>query len=313
MAKLDIIVPIYNVEKYLRKCLDSLVNQDYSDFFVRLINDGSKDSSSMIAQEYVNQYPHLFKLYTKENGGLSDARNYGIDQSNSEFIAFIDSDDYLDHGMFSEMMNLINDQTDIVCCDLMYVYDNGEMKVATAGDESLLKDKLNSLKLNNSACNKIFRRSLFNSIRFVKGKWYEDLATIPCVMYQAREIKLIHKPFYYYYQREGSIAHIKNEKMFDIYWAIQHIEECIQLTDWKNIKNELLIEHGLFLTSLRIKKMDSFQDRMEYYRLNIKHLNKLCPNWYTLSIHSKYSIKSKIIFTLYKLNLYGLAAQLFKG
>lgn len=313
MAKLDIIVPIYNVEKYLRKCLDSLVNQDYSDFFVRLINDGSKDSSSNIAQEYVNQYPHLFKLYTKENGGLSDARNYGIDQSNSEFIAFIDSDDYLDHSMFSEMMNLINDQSDIVCCDLMYVYDNGEMKVASAGDESFLKDKLNSLKLNNSACNKIFRRSLFNSIRFVKGKWYEDLATIPCVMYQAREIKLIHKPFYYYYQREGSIAHIKNEKMFDIYWAIQHIEECIQLSDWKDIKNELLIEHGLFLTSLRIKKMDNILDRKEFYRLNIQHLNNLCPNWYYLSIQSKYSIKSKIIFTLYKLNLYGLAAQLFKG
>lgn len=313
MAKLDIIVPIYNVEKYLRKCLDSLVNQDYSDFFVRLINDGSKDSSGIIAQEYESKYPHLFKCYTKVNGGLSDARNYGIDQSDSEFIAFIDSDDYLDHHMFSEMMNLIDDQTDIVCCDLMYVYDNGEMKVASAGDESLLNHKLDTLKLNNSACNKVFRRSLFNSIRFVKGKWYEDLATIPCVMYQARQIKLIHKPFYYYYQREGSIAHIKNEKMFDIYWAIQHIEECIQLTDWKDIKNDLLIEHGLFLTSLRIKKMDLIQDRKEFYRLNIQHLKALCPNWYYLSIQSKYSIKSKIIFTLFKLNLFGLAAQLFKG
>lgn len=313
MVKLDIIVPIYNVEKYLRKCLDSLVNQDYSDFFVRLINDGTKDSSLEIAQEYELKYPHLFKCYTKVNGGLSDARNYGIEQSECEFIAFIDSDDYLDHSMFSEMMNLIDDQTDIVCCDLMYVYDNGEMKVASCGDESLLKQKEDTLKLNNSACNKIFRRSLFDSIRFVKGKWYEDLATIPCVMYQARKIQLIHKPFYYYYQREGSIAHIKNEKMFDIYWAIQHIEECIQLTDWKDIKNDLLIEHGLFLTSLRIKKMDNFLDRKEFYRLNIQHLQKLCPNWYYLSIQSKYSIKSKIIFTLYKLNLFGLAAQIFKG
>lgn len=313
MAKLDIIVPIYNVEKYLRKCLDSLVNQDYSDFFVRLINDGTKDSSLEIAQEYETRYPNLFKCYTKINGGLSDARNYGIEHSNSEFIAFIDSDDYLDHSMFSEMMNLIDDQTDIVCCDLMYVYDNGEMKVASCGDESLLKQKIDTLKLNNSACNKIFRRSLFDSIRFVKGKWYEDLATIPCVMYQARKIQLIHKPFYYYYQREGSIAHIKNEKMFDIYWAIQHIEECIQTSDWKAIKNELLIEHGLFLTSLRIKKMDNLQDRKEFYRLNIKHIDELCPNWYYLSIQSKYSIKSKIIFILFKLKLFGVAAQIFKG
>lgn len=313
MAKLDIIVPIYNVEKYLRKCLDSLVNQDYSDFFVRLINDGTKDSSLEIALEYETQYPNLFKCYTKVNGGLSDARNYGIDQSDSEFIAFIDSDDYLDHNMFSEMMSLIDENTDIVCCDLMYVYDNGDMKVASAGDESLLKHKLDTLKLNNSACNKIFRRSLFDSIRFVKGKWYEDLATIPCVMYQARKIQLIHKPFYYYYQREGSIAHIKNEKMFDIYWAIQHIEDCIQLSDWKDVKNELLIEHGLFLTSLRIKKMDDIQDRKEYYRLNIQYLKELCPNWYILSIQSKYSMKSKIIFTLFKLKLFGFAAQIFKG
>ena len=124
---------------------------------------------------------------------------------------------------------------------------------------------------------------------------------------------MIHKPFYYYYQREGSIAHIKNEKMFDIYWAIQHIEECIQLTDWKDVKNELFIEHGLFLTSLRIKKMENIEDRKEYYRMNINHLDKLCPNWYILSIQSQYSIKTKIIFTLFKLNLYGLAAQLFKG
>ena len=313
MAKLDIIVPIYNVEKYLRKCLDSLVNQDYSDFFVRLINDGSKDSSSEIAQEYVSKYPHLFKLYTKVNGGLSDARNYGLEHSDSKFVAFIDSDDYLDHTMFSEMMSLIDEDTDIVCCDLMYVYDNGEMKVASCGDESLLHSKLDSLKLNNSACNKIVRRSLFDTIRFVKGKWYEDLATIPCVLYQARKIQLVHKPFYYYYQREGSIAHIKNEKMFDIYWAIQHIEECLQLSDWKNIKNELLIEHGLFLTSLRIKKMEDCRDRKEFYRLNINHLKDLCPDWYAQSLRMNYSIKSKIIFTFFKLNLYGLAAQLFKG
>lgn len=313
MAKLDIIVPIYNVEKYLRKCLDSLVNQDYSDFFVRLINDGSKDSSSDIAQEYVNQYPNLFKLYTKENGGLSDARNYGLEHSDSEFVAFIDSDDYLDQSMFSEMISRIDEDTDIVCCDLMYVYDNGEMKIASCGDDSLLNSKLDSLKLNNSACNKIFRRSLFDTIRFVKGKWYEDLATIPCVLYQARKIQLVHKPFYYYYQREGSIAHIKNEKMFDIYWAIQHIEECLQLSDWKNIKNELLIEHGLFLTSLRIKKMEDYRDRKEFFRLNINHLRGLCPDWYIQSLRMNYSIKSKIIFTLFKLNQYGLAAQLFKG
>ncbi len=315
MAKLDVIVPIYNVELYLEKCLDSLLNQNYQDFFVRLINDGSTDQSKDIAGKYENQYPHIFKLYTKPNGGLSDARNYGIDHSDSEYIAFIDSDDYIDPSMFSELMAKIDDNTDVVCCDLMYVYDNGDQKIASAGNESDLNDSLGSLKLNNSACNKIFRRNLFNEIRFPKGKWYEDLATIPCILYRANSIKIIHKPFYFYYQREGSIAHLKNDKMFDIYWAIQHIEENIDSNnnDWQEIKQFLLIEHGLFLTSLRIKKMDNYNDRKEYFMKNINYLKGMLKNWYIKSMMMNYPIKTKIIFTLFYLGRFDLSAVLYKG
>lgn len=315
MAKLDVIVPIYNVESYLEKCLDSLLNQNYKNFFVRLINDGSTDQSKKIAEKYENLYPHVFKLYTKLNGGLSDARNYGIEHSDSEYIAFIDSDDYIDPSMFNEMMALVDDKTDVVCCDLMYVYDNGDQKIASAGNESDLNVPFGSLKLNNSACNKIFKRSLFNQIRFPKGKWYEDLATIPCILYQANSIKIIHKPFYFYYQREGSIAHLKNDKMFDIYWAIQHIEENIDSrnNDWQEIKQFLLIEHGLFLTSLRIKKMDKYNDRKEYFRKNILFLKGMLKNWYIKSLKMNYPIKTKIIFTLFYLGRYDLSAVLYKG
>jgi glycosyltransferase involved in cell wall biosynthesis len=315
MAKLDVIVPIYNVESYLEKCLDSLLNQDYNDFFVRLINDGSTDQSIRIAEHYESNFPNRFKVYTKVNGGLSDARNYGIDHSISEYIAFIDSDDYIDPSMFSKMMALVNDNTDVVCCDLVYVYENGDQKVASAGNDELLTTPLGSLRLNNSACNKIFRRSLFNEIRFPKGKWYEDLATIPCVLFRANSIKIIHEPFYYYYQREGSIAHIKNDKMFDIYWSIQHIEENIgtELEEWNEIKQYLLIEHGLFLTSLRIKKMSNYTDRKEYYRKNINHLKSMFKHWYLKSLMMNYPIKTKIIFTLFYFGRFDLSAAIFKG
>lgn len=315
MAKLDVIVPIYNVESYLEKCLDSLLTQNYKDFFVRLINDGSTDQSNVIAGKYELKYPHIFKLYTKINGGLSDARNYGIDQSDSDYIAFIDSDDYIDPSMFSEMMALVDDNTDVVCCDLMYVYANGIQKIASAGDVEDLNVPLGSLKLNNSACNKIFKRTLFNEIRFPKGKWYEDLATIPCILYRANSIKIIHKPFYFYYQREGSIAHLKNEKMFDIYWSVQHIEDCIdsKILEWQEVKQFLLIEHGLFLTSLRIKKMDNYNDRKEYFKKNIYYLSNMIKDWYFKSMKMNYPIKTKIIFTLFYLGRFDISALIFKG
>lgn len=315
MAKLDVIVPIYNVEKYLNKCLDSLLNQHYKDFFVRLINDGSTDSSYEIAYSYEQKHPNLFKVYSKSNGGLSDARNFGLDLSDSEYVAFIDSDDYIDEKMFSEMMSLFDSNTDVVCSDLMYVYDNGEMKVSSAGKDEDLNQALGSLKLNNSACNKIYKRSLFNEIRFPKGKWYEDLATIPCILYRAKSIKLIHKPFYYYYQREGSIAHLKNKKMFDIYWSIEHIEKSLNLSndEWHQIKSSLLIEHGLFLTSLRIKKMENLKDRAEYYQLNIKHLSNTLENWYSESLKLTYSIKTKLVFTLFYLRFFKLTALIYRG
>lgn len=317
--KLSIIVPIYNVEKYLAKCLDSLVNQTFLDIEILLINDGSTDKSLEIATNYKDKYSDKISIYTKPNGGLSDARNYGINHAQGDFLAFIDSDDYVDVSMFEKMFaSQTQYNADIVACDMMYVYENGKQTVSSAGDfivESA-KENLSMIDINNSACNKIFRRSLFDAIKFPVGKWYEDLATIPLVIYEANTISHVKEPLYFYFQRSGSIAHTKNEKMFDIYWAIESISKYFYLKEDKEIIspiiNRMYIKHGLFLTTLRIKNITNLNDRLEFYKLNKIQLESKYPNWFKDPSIETYSNKTRIIFKLLQYNLYLIVAIIFR-
>ena len=125
MIKVSIIVPVYNVEKYLDKCLKSLVNQTLKDIEIIVVNDGTKDNSQKIVDKYVKKYPKLVKSYIKENGGLSSARNYGLKYVNGEFISFIDSDDWVRKDMFEKMYQKAKkEDLDIVICDSINVYEN---------------------------------------------------------------------------------------------------------------------------------------------------------------------------------------------
>lgn len=315
MKKLNVIVPIYNVENYLKPCLDSLLAQTYLDFSVSLVNDGTQDSSRRIAQTYVDKYPDLFNLMDKENGGLSDARNYGLDKSSAEYVSFIDADDYIHPTMFEKMMRLFDEHIDVVACDMIYVYPDGRSEISSAGKDSLLDEQYGYMLLNNSACNKIYRRSLFVSERFIKGRWYEDLATIPCVLSKAKGIRLIHEGLYYYVQRDGSIAHTQNPKMFDIYWAIQHIENQLMLKDtaWMRVKSDLILNHGLFLTGLRIKEIYDLKQRRAYFIRNVNEVYAMEKRWYLKSLNTNFPFKAKLIFTLFKLKLYTLASLLYKS
>lgn len=314
--KLSIIVPIYNVEKYIDKCLDSIVSQTFLDYEVILVNDGSSDSSLQIAEGYRKKYPNLIKIYSKVNGGLSDARNYGINFANGEFLAFIDSDDFLDKTMFEKMFYVQEKyNSDIVACDMYYVYEDGTSVVSSAGEFLVEnpKENLEILDINNSACNKIFRKKLFDTIKFPIGKWYEDLATIPQVIYESNSISHLNEPLYYYLQRSGSIAHTKNIKMFDIYWAIDSVRNYfVNIERVLPIIHKMYIKHGLFLTTLRIKNITNFKDRRDYYKLNIDTLNKYYPKWFKDPYIKSYPFKTRIIFKLLQLRLYSLVSYIFK-
>ena len=129
MPKVSIIVPIYNVEMYIEKCLETLVNQTLKDIEIILVNDGSKDSSAEIAKKYLEKYPEKIIYLEKENGGLSDSRNYGLPHAKGEYIAFLDSDDYVEENMYEEMYELAKkEDSDMVQCNFYWEYPDKNKK-----------------------------------------------------------------------------------------------------------------------------------------------------------------------------------------
>ena len=143
MVKVSIVVPVYNVEKYLRKCLNSLVGQTLKEIEIIVVNDGSTDGSQKIIDEFVDNYPGKIKCLIKENGGLSDARNYGMPYCSGEYIGFVDSDDYVDTKMYELLYtNAKANRSDMVTCDYYMVYGNNDLRRVNSRDFTSKKDML---------------------------------------------------------------------------------------------------------------------------------------------------------------------------
>lgn len=311
MSKVSIIVPIYNVEDYLGKCLDSLTNQTYKDIEIICVDDGSKDNSLQVAKEYEKEDKRI-KVYTKENGGLSDARNYGIKYATGDYLLFIDSDDYIELSTVEKCINKVNETgADIVVFDLMYVSDNGS-QVSSGGnfDVTSINEWKDLIYINNSACNKLIKKELMNDVSFPKGLNFEDLATIPILLTKANKVAKINEALYYYVQRGNSIAHSINDKIFDVYKAIKIIDDYFKAHDISFNVIDLYIKHGLYLTVLRIK--DNSNDIEEYLKKNNEYLDKYYPGWRKVVYFTNYSYKSNIIFKCLQLNKYKLVRKIFK-
>lgn len=214
--KLSIIVPIYKVEPYLRRCVDSILAQTFQDFELILVDDGSPDNCPAICDEYALSDSRI-KVIHKPNGGLGDARNAGIDIAQGDYFGFVDSDDYIKPEMYAQMIALLEHHAaDIVACGILQERDDG---VITGRWPELNEDKVYMRQdflahfypdvrrdILPSACNKVFKRKLFQTIRFPKGKLYED-AFIQLPLYDLCEkIVVCHHSFYHYiYNRSGSI------------------------------------------------------------------------------------------------------------
>ena len=222
---ISIVVPIYNVEKYLRMCLDSIEQQTYSNIEVLLINDGSPDSSGEICQEYVAR-DSRFHYFEKENGGLSDARNYGIERSNGMYLTFVDSDDWLSLTYVEDLYQaaIRNDADTVVSHYTIYnesdrnyyvhIWDDYYEKTCT-GEELVLE--LPSLELNGyiyiTSWGILFKKELFNNIRFPKGKVIEDSRTNYKLFFRSNKVAYIHKEIYYHREGIESIGSGVNEKL----------------------------------------------------------------------------------------------------
>lgn len=245
LPKISVIVPVYNTAAYLEKCLDSILHQTFSDFEVIVVNDGSTDNSHDIIDQYVNKDKRVFAML-KRNGGLSDARNFGIDQAKGEYIAFIDSDDYIDNTMFEKMIGLAQKhQAEIVMCDLVKVDEQGKEfrdlpQSPQLPEKIVLKDDFSIFgEMSCFACNKLFKRTLFEKHRFLKGIHFEDIELIPKLLLDSNIVAKINVPFYKYFERQDSITKSHTRKGLDMFIALENVKNYFKESNYQSYSDEL--------------------------------------------------------------------------
>lgn len=221
---ISIIIPVYNVEKYIEECIKSVINQTYKKLEIILVDDGSTDNSGKICDEYSKKDDRIIVVH-KKNGGVSDARNYGIEVAKGKYISFIDSDDYIEKDMYEFLYNLIkNEDAQISCCGKYIVYDN-KTELYVKKD---VKEVMNSQQAILMLCNfgymghstyaKLYKKELFKEIKYPKIKNGEDIGTTYKVFDNANKIVYDSTPKYYYRQRADSITKQKktNDEIINV-------------------------------------------------------------------------------------------------
>lgn len=281
--KVSIIVPIYNVEKYLRRCLESLVNQTLKEIQIILVNDGSKDKSGDIAKEFREKYPNKILYLEKENGGLSDARNFGIPYATGEYIAFLDSDDYVEPKLYKEMYDIAKEEkSDMVECDFIWEYPNKSKK-----DIGIIyKDKKEMIeKVRVVAWNKLIKSTVLKKSQnqFPKGLRYEDVEFTYKLIPYLEKVSFLKKTYIHYMQREESISNSQNEKTKEIFEILEHVIEFYkekELYDEYRVQLEYIYARYLLCSSLiRMVKIRDRKVKKQLLNKTWINLNSKFPNW----------------------------------
>jgi len=233
--RISIIVPGYKVEQYVAKCLQSLVNQTLHEIEIIVVNDGSPDNSLSICERFAAADPRV-KVYSKQNGGLSDARNYGIAKATAPYIGFVDSDDYVDETMFAYLLSLIeHHHADIAVCGVKQFNEKGVYSTRGLEKETVMNkhDALRELffgqNIMNAVCNKLFRREMLSGIEFPFGKLYEDEFYTYRAFDQAATVVAGSGAFYYYNKKNaGSITSgsFTDRELDRVEASLQKIEYC---------------------------------------------------------------------------------------
>lgn len=283
MPKVSVIVPIYNVEKYLEKCINSLLSQTLEDIQIILVNDGSKDNSGNIAKEYEKNNKDRVIYVEKENGGLSDARNYGLKYATGDFIAFLDSDDYIEKNAYEEMYNkAIEENADYVECDFIWEFPN-KIRVDKQYPYKNKKEMLSFVRV--VAWNKLIKRQLItdNNLEFPKGLRYEDVEFTYKLIPFINKFTYVDKPFIHYVQREGSIANVQNERTAEIFTVLDNVIEFYKKNNiYEKYRDELEYNYARYLLCSSLKRMCKIKDKTIREKLlteSWERLNLNFPNW----------------------------------
>lgn len=227
---ISVIVPIYNMEQYLKRCVESILKQTYKNLEIILVDDGSTDSSPKMCDEYT-KVDERIKVYHKENGGLSDAKNFGLKKATGEYVGFVDSDDWIEEEMYETMYSELKEtKSNIVICGRYIEYEGGETKKWYNNNKLVMEKEQSLIYLNSfynfdmSSCDKLYERRIFDNIEFPYKKKCEDAYVTYLLFDKADRVTYIPKCFYHYFQRDGSISRNSGINMDYIYAAEEQLE-----------------------------------------------------------------------------------------
>lgn len=324
MPKVSIIVPVYNVEKYLDRCLDSLVNQTLQEIEIIVINDSTPDQSQIIIDKYMNLYPNKVFSYIKPNGGLSDARNYGMSKMKGDYFGFVDGDDYVEYSMFEKLYErATQEEADVTTCDFYWTYPN-RLQRATDGPYTNERELLT--KMMPTVWNKLYKKSWFDSldIKFPVGLRYEDSSFSIRLAPFIRKLAYVNEPLVYYVQRQDSITYTQNSKVGDMLTVFNDIFEFYQkhnlYDQYQSELEYLTLKYFLGSSFLRAAQIQDKNTRKAILKEGWDLLNKRFPTWrknqYLLSQKDKkhlyYRYTNKSIYDALANAIYIMKVQLKK-
>ena len=296
MTDISIIVPIYNAEKYLKKCIDSLISQTKKELEFILVNDGSTDSSENIIKNYSDK---RIKYFKNKNQGIGKTRNFGIEKSTGKYIMFLDSDDYLDKNACKFLFNKIEkEKLDIVVCDFYKDIDGKIVKEQIPSFKSSSLEENNELLLNINLApwNKIYRSELIkkNNIKFVENLKYEDAPFVAECLLKAKKIGKIDNCLNYYVIHKNSETTTRDKKMFDIIKIVDIIRDKYKNTKYMDTVNTLTIKILVNYT-IQQRENKNEKERNEFINKVFNYFEKNIPNYRRDAYFKKRNIFKRII------------------
>lgn len=306
--KVSVIVPVYQAEKTLRRCLDSLLAQTLADMEIVAVDDGSTDGSRAILEEYASRFPEKLRFFSVPNGGQGRARNLGIAQANGAYLGFADSDDWVEPAMYETLLRALErEEAELAVCDMLRCYEDGRRERIVTWREG------KPLAAAGSACDKLFCRSLVGDTRFPEGLWYEDFAFSALMLLQARKTVHVPRPLYCYRWGHPSTMNNRNAiRNRDLLHIMELLRQPLQAAGRDADFQALVLDHVLLDGVNRLRRQNgSHADTIikEY----VNYVNQYLPSLSRCPAFREESRKRKIVMRLNSLGLDKLSALLLRG
>ncbi|MCR5736906.1 MAG: glycosyltransferase [Eubacterium sp.] len=312
-VKISVIIPVYKVEKYLNKCIDSILEQSLKEFEVILVDDGSPDNCPLICDEYAKKDQRI-RVIHKKNGGLSDARNAGLNVAKGQYVAFVDSDDYIAPKMLEILYcNITSSCADLAICNYVKVAEKGCLEESSKYEISEKKEYNQNEFMEEilkpyggffvPVWNKLYKKDIFDDLRFPYGKVHEDEFVIHYIVQKCKKIICLPEKCYYYLQRETSIMgqgfSVKRMDFGEALIERYHFTKKQKYTGWKN---HTVIRLSFELEAWRKYAEENEQIRKRYNKLRKKSLFLLFEKqaWAGLSIKGKIYNRMRLLVPKYR-------------